>query len=92
MDEAVVNAAHHHRYELEAGGKKALAYYRIANGVITFTHTIVPDAMRGQGIGSRLIRAALADVRKRGLKVVATCPFVRDYIERHSEEQDLLAD
>jgi hypothetical protein len=79
------------QYELEVDGQLALAAYRIRPGRITFTHTEVPDALAGQGVGSRLIKAALADVREQGLKVVPACAFVRHYIDTHPEEQDLLA-
>jgi predicted GNAT family acetyltransferase len=79
------------QYELEVEGSLALAAYRLRDERITFTHTEVPEALEGQGIGKRLIKAALADVREQGLKVVPACAFVKHYIETHAEEQDLLA-
>jgi len=78
------------RFELEAGGHTAVAYYRLEPGVITFTHTEVPPALSGQGIGSRLARGALDNVRARGLKVVAKCEFMGGYIAKHPEQSDLL--
>jgi len=80
------------RYELQAEGGLALAYYEPRGDALVFTHTIVPEKLRGVGIASALIKGAIADVRRRGLKLVAQCPFVARYIERHPEEQDLLAD
>lgn len=79
-----------HRFELEVDGHLAIAVYSLAPGVITFIHTEVPDALAGRGIGSRLAKGALAQVRARGLKVVPRCPFIRGYIEKHPEWQDLL--
>jgi predicted GNAT family acetyltransferase len=79
------------RYEFDVDGATAIAVYRAAPGVLTVTHTEVPAALRGQGIGSRMVRAVLTDVRAQGLKVVARCPFVADYIARHPEFADLLA-
>jgi uncharacterized protein len=84
------NAAHS-RYEFAVDGATAIAVYQAAPGVLTFTHTEVPAALRGQGIGSRMMRAVLADVRTQGLKVVPRCPFVADYIERNPEFADLVA-
>jgi uncharacterized protein len=78
------------RFELDADGHTALAYYRMAPGVITFTHTEVPPALSGQGVGSRLVRGALELARSQGLKVVAKCPFVSAYMGKHSEFNDLL--
>lgn len=80
-----------HRYEFETEAGDALAFYRLHDNVITFTHTEVPRALRGRGIGSAMMRAVLTDVRAQGLTVIAACPFVADYIARHPEFADLLA-
>ncbi len=91
MDGEVRNNAAAKRYELEADGQLAIAEYRLRPGRISLTHTEVPEALSGRGIGTRLVRAALDDARAKGLKVVPTCPFVKHYIETHPEERDLLA-
>ena len=64
--------------------------YELAPGVITFLHTEVDPAFEGQGIGSALASSVLDDVRARGLRVVARCPFIAAYIRRHREYADLL--
>ncbi len=90
MDGEVRNNEAARRYELEVDGGLALAAYRIRDGRITFTHTEVPDALEGRGIGSKLVKAALDDARARALKVVPACPFVKHYMDKHPEVQDLL--
>ena len=90
MSDDVRNNAALHRFELDADGHTAVAYYQLAPGVITFTHTEVPPALSGRGIGSKLARGALAAARAQGLKVVAKCPFVSAYIGKHPEFADLL--
>jgi uncharacterized protein len=79
-----------HRFELDVDGHIATANYRLTPGVVTFTHTEVPRELSGRGVGSALARGALELVRQRGLKVVALCPFVRDFIVKHPEFNDLL--
>jgi predicted GNAT family acetyltransferase len=79
------------RFEVEIDGGLALAVYRLANNVMTFTHTEVPANLRGRGLGSQMMRAVLENVRAQGLKVVPMCPFVADYIDRHPQFADLLA-
>lgn len=80
------------RYEARKGEQVAgFAAYRLEGATITFTHTEVDPAFEGQGVGSVLVRGALDDVRARGLGVRPLCPFVRAYIKRHREYQDLLA-
>ncbi len=88
---AVRDNAEKHRFEIDLGhGSFAIAEYTLPAGKIMFTHTEVPPAHEGQGIGTVLIRAALKSARERGLKVIPICPFVAAYIKKHAEEQDLL--
>jgi hypothetical protein len=79
------------RFELVVDGATAVAQYTLDEGVIHFTHTIVPREVEGRGIGSRLVKGALDEARRRGLRVDPVCPFVRAYIERHPEYRDLMA-
>jgi predicted GNAT family acetyltransferase len=89
MTDVVDNPAKH-RYELAVDGHIAATYYQIADGVITFVHTEVPPELGGKGIGSRLIQGALDQIRADGLKVIAQCPFVKAWIDKHAEYADLL--
>ena len=86
----VSNNPAHHRYELAVDGHLAATYYKIADGVITFIHTEVPPELGGKGVGSRLILGALDQARAAGLKVIAQCPFVKAFIDKHAGYQDLL--
>lgn len=92
--DAEMSDVHHNsadsRFEVTEDGETAFAAYRLDGDTITFTHTMVPPAIEGRGIASRLIKAALADARARGLTVIAQCSFVAGYIERHPEYRDLL--
>jgi len=79
------------RYELEVDGDVAIAVYQRRGDVMAFTHTEVPPRLEGHGVASTLVKGALADVRAQGLAVIPACEFVEAYMERHPEEQDLLA-
>lgn len=64
------------------------AEYRREDGIITFTHTEV--SLEGKGVGSALARQALDAVRAEGgLRVVPQCPFIKGWIEKHPDYQDL---
>ena len=91
MTDIVSDNPAEHRFELKAGDHLALAYYNLAPGIITFTHTEVPQELSGQGIGSKLARGALEQVRARGLKVIPKCPFISAFIAKHNEFADLIA-
>ncbi|WP_158047144.1 GNAT family N-acetyltransferase [Skermanella pratensis] len=89
MAEVTDNQAHH-RYEMDVNGTVAFMNYRLKDDVIALVHTEVPESLSGQGVGSKLVRGVLDDVRGRGLKVEPYCTFVQGYVERHSEYQDLI--
>jgi predicted GNAT family acetyltransferase len=90
--DAIRDNAERHRFEVVVDGHLARADYVIDGDVITFTHTIVPPALEGRGIASRLIRHGLSEARDRRLRVVPQCPFVAAYIRKHPEWADLLAE
>ena len=56
------------RFEMDDDGVLAVANYRLADNLITFTHTEVPPQARGHGLATRLIAGALETARARGLK------------------------
>jgi len=82
------------RYEARIGERiLGIAEYELADdrGPIVFVHTeVLPDA-EGLGVGSRLARTALDDVRRRGLRLIAECEFIAAYLKRHPEYDDLVA-
>jgi hypothetical protein len=80
------------RYEAIIDGEVAGSIlYREHDDALILIHTEVEEAFEGQGIGSRLIAAALDDIRARGLRMRPFCPFVKAYLERHPEYDDLIA-
>src|SRR5580698_7733019 len=79
------------RFEASVSGHLAVAMYETGPGVITFTHTRVPESLRGKGIANELAKVALAAARERSLQVVPKCTFFASYMRRHPETQDLLS-
>jgi uncharacterized protein len=60
-------------------------------GTLDLQHTLVAPELRGRKVGDELVRRSLDDVRARGERIIPTCPFVRAFIDRHPEYQDLVA-
>lgn len=79
------------RFELVVDGHTAFLDFKQDGDLLELIHTDVPDELEGKGVGSRLVREVLAQAREEGLKVIPTCAFVRSYLQRHPEEQDVLA-
>jgi predicted GNAT family acetyltransferase len=65
--------------------------YRARGERLTLYHTEVDPAFEGRGFGSRLASGILDDIRARGLKVTVSCPFIRAFVKRHPEYEDLRA-
>lgn len=87
----VADAPDRSRYEARVDGVAAgFAEYRDHGDERAFTHTEV--TLEGRGVGGALARAALDDVRARGLRAVPMCPFIAAWIRRHPEYGDLVPD
>lgn len=91
MPNAIRDNTARSRFELEADGITVFMNYRLSRNVISLDHTETPVAARGRGLASQLTQGVLDEVRKRGLKIVPRCPFVRSYVDRHPQYGDLLA-
>ena len=90
MANTVRDNPQHHRFEMDLGDGLAVANYRELPGALAITHTEVPPAHGGQGVGSALVEQVLEIIRARGLKVVPRCGFVAAYLRKHPEYRDLV--
>jgi hypothetical protein len=80
-----------HRFEAMLDGELAgYLNYRERDGQVTLIHTETLDGFEGRGVGSAVARFALDDVRARGAKAVAICPFVSSYLAKHPEYDDIV--
>jgi len=88
----VRNNAEESRYELIVESEVVgVAEYRREGDTLVFPHTQIKSSFRGQGMGARLVQAALDDVRAGGGRVVPRCWYVAEFIDANPEYQDLLA-
>ena len=90
MDSQVQHEKTFHRFAVHFGEATALLAYKEEDDIIYLVHTEVPAEMEGKGIGGQLAKAALNYARENSLKVVARCPFVVSYLQRHPEYADLV--
>ena len=81
------------RFELILDGELAgYTAYTLSDTAITFTQTEILSREREHGLGGRLVREALDQVRDHtDYRVVAVCPFVAKWISEHPDYQDLVA-
>ena len=87
----VTDVAAEARYEATIDGELAgYMEYVVKYGRLALIHTEVLPAFEGMGVGSGLVRFALADARRQHLRVIPTCPFVRSYVESHPDTHDIV--
>ncbi|MGH3367225.1 MAG: GNAT family N-acetyltransferase [Nocardioidaceae bacterium] len=90
-DSTLRNNADESRYELVVDDSVAgIAEYRAKDGLIELLHTEVDSSYAGQGLGSRLARGVLDDIRGQGLALVPYCRFIRSYLKRHPEYVEMV--
>jgi len=86
MELTIHNNPDANRFEVSLpDDQMAFIEYQIAKKNILYTHTEVPPAFEGQGVGGKLAKYALDFARDNGYKVQALCPFVKAYVQRHPE-------
>ena len=79
------------RYEAREDGELAgFIDYIVKRDRIALIHTETLARYQGRGIAERLVRFALGDARRRSLRVIVKCPYVRAFVERHPEMQDII--
>lgn len=56
-----------------------------------FFHTTVDEDRAGQGLASTLVRQALADTARAGIRIVPVCPAVKTWLSTHPEQDGVTA-
>lgn len=79
------------RFETTIDGTTGYLSYQDLGDRLVFDHTIVPQALGGQGVGSALVKHGLDFARDHHKKVVPQCSFVASYLQKHPEYQALKA-
>ncbi|MFP8960649.1 GNAT family N-acetyltransferase [Streptomyces nanhaiensis] len=89
----ITDAPAHGRFEARIGATlTGFADYVRNDGLVTYPRVVVSRPFLGRGIGDRLVRTALDDARRRGLRIRPACAFVEQWIVMHPEYRDLVAE
>jgi len=80
------------RYVLvtDAGTAAEMTYSKAGTSLIIIDHTEVPDGLRGQGVGAKLVTRAVEDAREGGYRILPLCPFAKKTFGDHPEWRDVL--
>ncbi|WDZ75932.1 GNAT family N-acetyltransferase [Ensifer adhaerens] len=91
MEIAHEETGSHGRYSTVVEGHTGeMTYSRTSAQLIIVDHTLVPDALRGKGVGQALAKHAIEEARKGGWKIIPLCPFMKSQAMRHPEWQDVI--
>jgi predicted GNAT family acetyltransferase len=81
----VLDDREHHRFLLAQEGHEAELIYRVNGDRLVLVHTEVPEFFRGQGIGARLVQAAVDRASESGETIVPLCPYARKWLQDHAD-------
>jgi uncharacterized protein len=80
-----------YRFFAEVDGEEAeMTYSFTEDEEMDLDYTYVPEGARGQGIADQLVKAGLEFARKNEYKVIASCPVVEAYVDRHPTYKHML--
>lgn len=87
----VIDNRDQNRFEMKlADDAVAVAYYQLQGHIFVLTHTEVPTAYAGQGVGSRLAKGVFTAIRARHGKAIVRCEFMARFIATHPEYVDVV--
>jgi predicted GNAT family acetyltransferase len=82
----ITNVADKNRYEARDGERLVGVFdYQLSPGRIVMPHVEVLPEVRGRGIAGQLTEHAVRTAQAEGLRIVATCPYVRAWLAARPE-------
>lgn len=84
---------HRGAFYVDVDGKRVawMSYSRTSESLVIIDHTEVAPELGGQGLGRRLLEAAVDWARATGTRLMATCPFARAQFDKDPTLRDVLA-
>jgi predicted GNAT family acetyltransferase len=76
------------QFSADVNGHRAELDYTVADGVMTITHTRVPQAIGGRGIAAELMREAMKVAGEHGWSINPACSYASAYMRKHAQSSD----
>lgn len=67
-----------------------LNYKKIDEQTLDYYRTFVPKPLRGQGIAARITAFALDYAKDNQFEVIPSCPYVKNYADKHPEYASII--
>lgn len=68
------------QFVININEQQALLTYNLYDDRVVFTHTFVPDSLRGQGLAEKLVRSGLSWANSANLNIEASCWYVQKFL------------
>jgi uncharacterized protein len=80
------------KIEYEENGKilGEVSFLAESDSTVDICHTVVDDALRGQGMAGKLMERAAIEIRKTNRKAIPTCSYAVKWFEQHPDYADVL--
>lgn len=76
---------------IEDGRRLAEMTYTVAGSRVIIDHTQMDEALRGKGVGAKLVHAAVEWARAGNTRLLPLCPFAKSVFDKTPEYSDVLA-
>ncbi len=67
-----------------------MTYSKAGDTLIIIDHTEVDSAFGGQGVGKKMVLAAVDFARENNIKILPLCPFAKAAFDKDASIQDVL--
>jgi predicted GNAT family acetyltransferase len=85
-------SGHRGAFAWHEGGKRLAAMtYTVAGSRVIIDHTEMDEALRGSGVGKKLVHAAVEWARAENVRLLPLCPFAKSVFDKTPEYGDVLA-
>lgn len=85
----VINDLQGSRFVLDINGQEVYVLYAEDKETLDLYSTYTPSKLRGQGLAEKVVLAAFKYAKQKKLKVIPSCWYVREFLEKHTEYQNL---
>ena len=73
------------RFEVSVKDELAFLTYRFYKNNLALMHTSVPASMKGKGMGTKLVIAAIDFAIEQNKKLMLYCSFAAKFVKEHKE-------
>lgn len=84
---------HRGAFFLEREGKRIaeMTFTRVNPALVIIDHTEVDESLKGQGVGRKLLDAAVAWARENQTRFIPVCPYAKAQFDKDPSLRDVLS-